>query len=244
MDVTKDLSEYKKEWFAQAEKDSENLFSVAEDAIARDAGLNVVIVKRLLRFDPSSSDILGIKTQLSKFANHVYDQLWLKRGSPERIHIVELELGCDKFPHLKDIIYGTHNNSKYDGIHLIGKSAMRHFTYRAVQAIAPIVTQPTKVDRRKFAAPNLAGKSGRRKPGLQNVANHGANIGRAKSGLQDNYHTNCEQAQYKRQSARGRGGEQSYKKNETYAEKVKANPKPSVFSNNIFDAFHNLPKNS
>ena len=142
MDVKKNLNEYKKEWFAMVENDSENLFVVAEEAIARDSHLNVVIVKRFSRFDRTSSDMLGIKTQLSKFANHVYDQLWLKRGSPERIHIIELELGCDKNPYVKVIIFGNHNNHKFDGIHLVGNSAERHLTYRAVQAIRNIVSQP------------------------------------------------------------------------------------------------------
>ena len=142
MDTTKDISEYKKEWFAKAEKDSENLYMIAEEAIAKNANLNVVIVKRLSRFDRPSSDILGVKTQLSKFANHVYDQLWLKNGSPERIYIVQLDLGCDKYSNLKTIIIGNHEHPKYDGIHLVGNAAVRHFTYRAVQAILPIVTQP------------------------------------------------------------------------------------------------------
>ena len=140
----------------------------------------------------------------------------MKRGSPERIHIVEFELGCDNYPHLKDIIYGSHDNTKYDGIHLIGNSAMRHFTYRAVQAISPIVTQPSKFGRRKFAAHNGESYIGRAKCGLQDAPNHAGNIGRAKFGLKDNYHTNCEQAKYQRQSSSYRGSEQSSRK--TYAE--------------------------
>ena len=71
MDVKKSLNEYKKEWFAKVENDSENLFVVAEEAIARDSHLNVVIVKRFSRFDRTLSEMLGIKTQLSKFTNHV-----------------------------------------------------------------------------------------------------------------------------------------------------------------------------
>ena len=138
MDRNKDFNEYKKDWYTKVEEDFGNLFSVAEDAIARDPNLNVIIVKRLPRYDRTSTDITGIKSQLSKFGNHVYDQLWLKRGSPNRIHIVEFELGCDNYPSLKQIIYGSHGNHKYDGIHLIGSGARRHFTYRAVQAISSV----------------------------------------------------------------------------------------------------------
>ena len=45
-DEDKDINEYKKDWYLDAEKDSENLFSIAESAIAADLELNVVIVKR------------------------------------------------------------------------------------------------------------------------------------------------------------------------------------------------------
>ena len=142
MDTTKELNQYKKEWFAKAEEDSTNLFSIAEEAIARDENLKVVIVKRLPRFDRTSTDMLGIKSQLSKFVNHVYDQLWLKRGSPDRISIVELGLDCGKSNYLREIIYGTHNDPKYDRIHLIGNHSAWHFTYRAVNAISSIITKP------------------------------------------------------------------------------------------------------
>ena len=60
MDAKKDISEYKKEWYAKAEEDSKSLFAIAEDAIARDPKLNVVIVKRFLRFDRASKDISKI----------------------------------------------------------------------------------------------------------------------------------------------------------------------------------------
>ena len=64
IDVTKDLNEFNKEWYHKAEKDSENLFSVAENAVARNPNLNVIIVKRLPRFDRTSKDSVGIKSQL------------------------------------------------------------------------------------------------------------------------------------------------------------------------------------
>ena len=138
MDTDKDIKAYQKEWFGKAEDVSTDLFSIAEDAIAADPNLNVIIVKRLPRFDRSSSDILGIKQKLSDFSNHVYDQLWLSRGSPDRIQIVELKL-IQNAGYLKDIIYGNHEDAKYDGIHLNGKEASRHFSYRAVQAIYPVL---------------------------------------------------------------------------------------------------------
>ena len=134
-DGAKSITEYQKEWYMEAEKSSENLFSIAEDAIAGDCNLNVIIVKRLPRFDRKSKDMLGIKSKLSKFANHVYDQLWLKRGSPTRIHVVDLNLDCEEYPYLKETIFGKPSNPDYDGIRLIGPGASRQLNYRAVQTI-------------------------------------------------------------------------------------------------------------
>ena len=104
----------------------------------------MVILKRLPRFDRSATDLINIKSNLSEFANMVYDQLWIQRGCPERIHIVELGLGCENSPNLKDIIYGQPQSPNYDGIHLAGNAASRHFSYRAVQVMLPIVNPSYK----------------------------------------------------------------------------------------------------
>ena len=109
-----------------------------------DPSLNVIFVKRMPWYDKPSADILGIKSQFAKFANHVYDQLWLKRGSPSRIHAIELELDLDQYSNLKDIIFGNGISANYDGVHLVGKAATRHFTYRAIQQISKIITKPLK----------------------------------------------------------------------------------------------------
>ena len=194
MDPKKYIKEYQKEWYAKVENDSTNLFSIAEEAIAMDDELNVVIVKRLQRFDRSSRDIMAIKSKLSSFSNHVYDQLWLKRGSPDRIHIVELPLGCDNSPYLKEIIYGSHSNSKYDGLHLIGRAAARHFTYRAVQSILPIISENSR-----FNNPQTK----------HSVENYDL----------DNYHANCPQTQYQRHSVKDSHGGQRQK---TYSDAVKS----------------------
>ena len=157
MDTSKDISEYKKEWYKKVENDSNNIFSMAEDAVAMDSSLNVIIVKRLPRYDKPSSDILGIKSQISKYANNVYDQLWLKQGSPSRIHVIDLELGSDKYAHLKNIIFGNVNSTNYDGIHLVGEGASRHLTYRAVQQISRIITKP--LQSATLSAPSQARRS-------------------------------------------------------------------------------------
>ena len=145
MDTEKDIEKYRAEWAAKVEEDSANLFNIAETAVDQNPGMKVIIVKRLPRFDPISSDPKGIKKQLSKFGNHVFDQLWFKKGCPENIHIVELDLGCSGQGYLKDLIYGLNNSPDYDGVHLRGKGAQRHFTYRAVCATQKILRGNTQV---------------------------------------------------------------------------------------------------
>ena len=138
-DPKKNIEEYKKLWFAKVENDSANLFEVAEDALKRSTSLKkVIIVKRLPRFDPSKDDVLGIKSELSIYANTCYDQLWVKKGRPENIHIVQLD-GLDSSNYIRKIVFGETNRDNYDGVHFRGPHAARHFTYRAVQAIKSII---------------------------------------------------------------------------------------------------------
>ena len=196
MDTTKDIKEYKKQWFEQVEEDSKKLFKIAEDAIKHKPELKVVIVKRIPRFDCSSEDILGIKSELSNFANSVYDQLWTKRGSPENIRIAELKLNVEHSSHLKSLIFGSRTENNFDGIHLNGKGASRHFTYRAVQAIQDIISphhrKPSQIPR----------------PHRQSAAKH--NLGeddhsdcpqaRYQRNLCEDEHSNCPQARYQGRS--------------------------------------------
>ena len=46
--------------------------------------INVIILKRLARFDSKKKDPKSIKHQLSIFGNNVYDQLWFKYGGPKK----------------------------------------------------------------------------------------------------------------------------------------------------------------
>ena len=114
MDTKKDIGVYKEEWFNQVEEDSKNLFKVAEDAIKKKPDLEVIIVKRLPRFDRSSQDIIGVKSKLSSYANAVYDQLWLKRGSPSNIQIEIITLVAKSMLVIFiQIVHRPNSSSKY-----------------------------------------------------------------------------------------------------------------------------------
>ena len=175
MDSEKDITEYEKEWKAKLEEDSSNLFKLAVEVTKKNPELNVIILKRLSRFDPSRKDPKSIKKHLSNFANNVYDQLWFKHGGPKNIRVASLDLGCSESNYLKKIIYGNPDDPSFDGIHLRGPASSRHFTYRSVQLITPIMTH------------NNAPKYG----------NQAAQV--------DSDHTRCPQAKYQRQSHRNAG---------------------------------------
>ena len=59
-----------------------------------------------------------------------------------KIKIVELDLKCSESGYLRSIIFGNPGESKFDGLHLRGKFASRHFSYRAIQAILPVIKYP------------------------------------------------------------------------------------------------------
>ena len=214
MDAKKDIEEIKKEWFNQVEEDSKNLFKIAEEAIKKKPSLNVIIVKRLPRYDRSSQDIIGIKSKLSTFANSVYDQLWIKHGCPSNIKIVELKLNSDCSINLRNIIYGNIKHENVDGIHLRGPAASRHFTYRAVQALKPVLctTGPTSHHRRQRNS-NLDRKP-QNKIGAKKKKNH----------------MDCPQAIYQRNS--GKPSDRT-----SYAQTVKGNYgyAYSVPTSNLYD---------
>ena len=138
MDESKEIEEYKNEWFNKVEVASSSLMKIAEECTAANPNLRVVIVKRLPRFDRRSKDILGIKSKLSEFGNSFYDQLLIKSDYSYRIHLAELNL-LQNSKHLKAIIYGSQDDPRYGGVHMLASEASRHFTYRAVQVLRPIL---------------------------------------------------------------------------------------------------------
>ena len=140
-----------------------------------------------------------IKSTLSSFANQTYDQTWLRRGCPDRIHMVDIKL-FENEGYLKDLIYGTHENVKYDGIHLNGEGGSRHFTYRAIQAIKPIISKPNQDQQ----IPSFWRQT-------RNTDSYRSN--------EDN-HQNCPQTNYMRQSASS--GHQGRRSGKSYSDVLKS----------------------
>ena len=139
MDTEKDIDQYQTEWASKVEEDSTNLFDIATKALKKKANMKIIIVKRLPRYDPVCADPKGIKRKISDFANSFYDQLWFKRGGPKNIFVVDIDLQCSDGQYLKDLIYAKSSERNYNGIHLRGEGASRHFSYRAANVMKSVL---------------------------------------------------------------------------------------------------------
>ena len=132
MDEKKSIDEYKKGWFEQVENNSKDLFEIAQEALKKNKKLKrVLILKRLPRHDRSSSDLIGMRSILSEYANTVYDQQWIRMGSPSNVIIIDLDLKGSGY--FKELIYGKSKDANYDGYHVIGTGAVRQFTYQVIK---------------------------------------------------------------------------------------------------------------
>ena len=107
-------------------------------------------------------------------------------------------MGVVSSKYLRGIIFGKPDQPGYDGIHLIGAAASRHFTYRAIQSMKQI-----------FAGKSSRPVSEQGADGLQSAGNNCPT-------QPDDYHkTSCPQAVYQRrktgtnQSAKTPTGSQS-----------------------------------
>ena len=205
MDPFKNIEQYKNEWTKKTKDDSINLFNVAKNALVMKPDMEVIIVKRLPRYDLKSQDPLQIKQSLSEYSNSVYDQLWFENDGPKNIHIVSLDkMEC--FGYLKDIIYGNTSQPNYDGIHLRGPEAVRHFTYRAVNAIKSVI-------HKTGFSPRSSGLQSQLQRNYQTVNNKSSRLSNYSSN-----HDNCPQAQYqwRKQSRLVSGRVQTGEKSESH----------------------------
>ena len=122
----------------EVKKSSEKIFEVAEQSLAENEDLEkVVIFKRMFRCDPIKDDPTQIKNKLSEFGNSVLDDLWLSKGCPKKINIVQQSLECSG-----DLLtdrFGSPMERGFDGIHMRGKMAVQHYTGSVINALVNII---------------------------------------------------------------------------------------------------------
>ena len=74
---------------------SVKMFSIAEESLTLNKGLeNVIIFKRMFRCDDMRNDPAQIRAKLSEFGNRALDDIWLTKGCPQNIKIVQQTLEC------------------------------------------------------------------------------------------------------------------------------------------------------
>ena len=113
---------------------SEKLFNIADKSLEENKSLeNVIISKRIFRCDTLKTDPTQIKSKLSDFGNRVLDDLWLTKGCPKNIKIVEQTLECQGA--LRVSRYGLPSAQGYDGGHMPGKLAIQHYTASIINVL-------------------------------------------------------------------------------------------------------------
>ena len=117
---------------------SEKMFRIAEQSLNMNKDLeNVVILKRMFRCDTLLNDPAQIKAKLSDFGNRVLDDIWLTKGCPKNIRIVQQELDCQD--ELRISRFGFPSAKGYDGIHMRGKMAVQHYTGSIVNVLLNVL---------------------------------------------------------------------------------------------------------
>ena len=117
---------------------SEKLFYLAEQSLAGNKNLeNVIIFKRMFRCDILKNDSTQIKNNLSEFGNRVLEDIWLSKGCPKNIQIVQQALECKG--ELRISRFGFPSAQGYDCIHMRGKLAVQHYTRSVIDALLGVM---------------------------------------------------------------------------------------------------------
>ena len=107
-----------------------------------------------------------------------------------------------KSAYIRKLIFGDKTSERCDGIHLRGDGASRHFTYRAVQAMKPILCskeKKVKVPARSFKNDRIPRPSVRTSEKMRSEINKPRPTYGYSRGYKD--HTDCEQARYARRKS-------------------------------------------
>ena len=125
---------------------SVKMFSIAEESLTLNKGLeNVIIFKRMFRCDDIRNDPAQIRAKLSEFGNRALDDIWLTKGCPQNIKIVQQTLECQG--DLKTSRFGLASSHEYDGVHMRGKLAVQHYTGSIINALLDVLPNSTSTQK-------------------------------------------------------------------------------------------------
>ena len=108
-------------------KAAKNLFTVAENALAKNLSLKkVIIIKAIPRTDPKNVDPKYLKPGLVQVFNCALVEFWMESLLRDKIVIAENNLECSGG--VQEARYRNNVNSKYDGVHLFGPSGRKAYS--------------------------------------------------------------------------------------------------------------------
>ena len=146
-----------------------NMLNVAEKALADHHTLKkVTLMNHAPRYDTANKDPMGMKHNLANFANSYLLELWLTSPHKDRIFIGQHKL--DVSADTRMFRQTDEHSGKYDGVHYYGSAGSMAYTESVLNILISV-----------FNDPSLAGSKRQSK----------------QSNDEDN-HTRCPQANYKR----------------------------------------------
>ena len=107
------------------------MFNTAHDAIENHPNIEkVVIMEHAPRHDVNDVDPLKLKPTLARYANNIFNQLWLDSKHKDKIVVGQHSLGNN----VHDDNYKDRRTSKYDGVHFYGYYGRANYT-KSVRSI-------------------------------------------------------------------------------------------------------------
>lgn len=129
-------------WQEKVKMSRTKMFQLAKSSLENNPSLKkVIILKSLPRYDPKKSDPESIKAQLNQFGNTLYNTLWMEDGCPSNILIADQYMECQgplRQKRFGNPGYRNQDGKPWDGIHMRGRLASRHYTNSLVRILAAL----------------------------------------------------------------------------------------------------------
>ena len=107
----------------------QNIFSGAGQSLKENPNLkNVVIMEHAPRYDTREIDPTGLQEALAKYANNIFNQLWMDSRFKNKITIGSHVLITGNAGPAHDDIFRSSQTGKYDGVHHYGKAGKKLYS--------------------------------------------------------------------------------------------------------------------
>ena len=130
------------DWEEKVRISRTKMFKLAQSSLKNNPNLKkVIIVKSLPRYDPQPLDPNSIKAKLNQFGNTLYDTLWMQNSCPSNIKIVDQHMDCQgplREKRFGNPVFMGHDGKPWDGIHMRGRLAVRHFTNSFIRILSEL----------------------------------------------------------------------------------------------------------